>query len=657
MRRPCRLLHARTYTTAGLFLSWLLLTATSFAQTPTATVTGTVLDTTGGGIPDATVTAVNQATNVRSEKKTAADGTFTILNLLPGDYVLTVEKEGFKKAALPPFKLDVNQKFAQTITLAVGSATETVTISADAIDVMVQRASTELGTTISETMVHELPMNGRNFSQLLVLQPGVNPMDTSQGNSAGRTNAGGADGGNIAIPGSTIYKVSVNGQGNRYNTYYMDGIINTDDRGGGWSVPPIADTIQEMKVQSHNNDVQYANVLGSVVNLVTKSGTNNFHGSAWEFARSQIFDARNPFTGFCTAALCPTLASNLNGQVAAGTQTAAGAAAILSGTPVSPIGYSQHEFGGTFGGHIIKDKTFFYAAYEGWRYSVPTNTFAIVPTPEELGGDFTGKVSPELIGTVNSTKTGITPNTIYNPFAETGPNSTVPFTCDQTGSPMPLQNPGAAFGTLGYGIQAAGGTPCNKIPAGLIDKQLVSIIQAYTGTQGKNCAFTPNYVSAVYNCLDSRSTVNNANNYDFRIDHHFSEKNMVFARAYLMWNDNNGIVAGTSSITPSPFHVWNIGGAWDHIFTPNLILSVRGGINSRPATVNPTNSLGLKPFTDAGYKNLDTTQGFFLNVGGYIGSANSGIGNVGPQLRANPEHNVNASLAWTHGKHNLSFGG
>ena len=95
-----------------------MLPATSLAQTPTAVVTGTVLDSTGGAVPEATVTVVNQATNIRSQKKTAADGTFTILNLLPGDYVLTVEKEGFKKAALPLFKLDVNQTLTQTITLA-----------------------------------------------------------------------------------------------------------------------------------------------------------------------------------------------------------------------------------------------------------------------------------------------------------------------------------------------------------------------------------------------------------------------------------------------------------------------------------------------------------------------------------------------------------
>src|SRR5262249_40217485 len=143
--------------------------------------------------------------------------------------------------------------------------------------------------------------------------------------------------------------------------------------------------------------------------------------------------------------------------VAAGSLTAAGAASILSGTPVSPIGYSQHEFGGSFGGPIIKNKTFFYAAYERWRYSGPTNTSVIDPTNEELAGDFTGRVSPELIGTVNASRTGITPNTIYNPFAQSGPNSAVQFACDSVGNPMPLQNPGAAFGTPGYGIQVAGG--------------------------------------------------------------------------------------------------------------------------------------------------------------------------------------------------------
>ena len=628
--------------------------AVLLAQNPTATVNGTVVDPTGAGVPDARVDVVNQDTNVRTQRATGGDGAFTILNLLPGNYVLTVEKQGFKKVALPVFKLDVNQILTQKITLEVGATTETVTVSADAVSVMVQRASTELGTTFGETLVHELPLNGRNFTQLMILQPGINPVDTSQGNSSGKTGAGGnPDGGNISIPGSTVYKVSANGAGNRSNAYYMDGIINTDDRGGGWAIPPIADTIQEVKVQTHNNDTQYGNVLGSVVNLVTQSGTNNFHGSAWEFARSQIFDARNPFTGFCTAALCPDLANKLAAQVSAGTQTAAGAGAILSGTPVSPIGYSQHEFGGTFGGPIRRDKTFFYFAAEGWRYSQPNGSYVNIPTAAELSGDFT----QSLIGAVNATKTAITPAQIFNPFAESGANSAVPFTCDSAGNPMPLLNPGAAFGQSGYGLQSSGGTPCNKMPTGLIDSKLVNVIKAYTGSALQNCQITPNLTFAVDNCLDTRNTINNAKNFDFRIDHHFSDRNFVFGRAYMMWDDNNGIVAGTTSITPSPFHTWNIGGAWDHIFTPNLVLEVRGGINARPVHVNPTNSQGFTPETQAGFNNLDQTAGFFLNVGGYIGSANSGIGNVGPQLRANPEHSLNAAMTWTHGKHTLHFGG
>ncbi|MDR3701254.1 MAG: TonB-dependent receptor [Candidatus Sulfopaludibacter sp.] len=634
--------------------AFLLCAGALWSQTPTAVITGNVVDATGGSVPDAKVTVVNQGTNVTSSRNTSADGAFTIINLLPGNYVLTVEKGGFKKAALPVFKLDVNQTLTEKITLEVGATSETVTVSAESVAVMVQRASTELGTTIDETMVHELPLNGRNFTQLLILQPGVNPVDTSQGNSAGKTGAGGnPDGGNISIPGSIVYKASVNGAGNRSNAYYMDGIINTDDRGGGWAIPPIADTIQEFKVQSHNNDAQYGNVLGSVVNIVTKSGTNQYHGSAWEFARSQIFDARNPFTGFCSPASCPTLSNKLAGDVAAGSQTSAGASAILSGTPVAPLGYTQNEYGGTFGGPIIHNKTFFYVAYEGWRFSQPQNSYANIPTPLELSGDF----SQSLIGSVNAAKTVLTPNPIFNPFAESGPNSSVPFRCDSSGNPMPLLTPGLGFGTPGYGIQATGGSPCNRIPSALIDAKLASVISAYTAPQYKNCQFTPNLTFAIDNCLDSRTSNNNANNFDFRVDHHFSEKNIVFGRAYMMWDTNNGIVAGTTSITPSPFHTWNIGGAWDHIFTPNLILELRGGINARPVMVNPTNPNGYNPETAAGFSNLDATAGFFLNVGGYIGSANSGIGNVGPQHRANPEHNFSGAMTWTHGNHTVRFGG
>ncbi len=168
--------------------------------------------------------------------------------------------------------------------------------------------------------VQELPLTGRNFTQLLILQPGVNPVNTAQGGNGVRS----ADGGNIAIPGSTIYRPSVNGARNRSNAWYMDGIINTDNR-GAWAIPPIADTIQEFKVQSHNNDAQYGNVCGLGREYCHEIGHKPVHGSAWEFTRSNIFDARNPFTGFCTPATCAALANKLQPQVGAG-QISAGTA-------------------------------------------------------------------------------------------------------------------------------------------------------------------------------------------------------------------------------------------------------------------------------------------------------------------------------------------
>jgi hypothetical protein len=626
-----------------------------YAQTPTAIVNGTVLDTTGATVPGASVSLTNQETSIVSQTNTNSAGFFLFLNLLPDHYTLTVSKDGFKTISVPAFELVVNQTLTQKLTLEVGTTTQTVEVKANDVGQMIQRSTTELGTIIDEQQMHELPLNGRNFTELLILQPGMNPVNTAQGGNG----IGSADGGNIGIPNTVVYRVSANGAGNRSNMYYLDGIINTDDRGGGWSVPPIADTIQEFKVQGHNDDAQYSDVLGVVVNIATKSGTNNFHGDAWEFARSNIFDARNPFTGFCTTATCPTLANSLATQVSAGSITAAQAATTLSTTGVSPLGYSQNEYGGTFGGPIFKNKTFFYVAYEGWHYSQPTNSFVVDPTAAELTGDFSGAVSPELIGTVNSSKTGITPNQIYNPFAETGASMAVPFTCTgplvagSTQTPEPLMNPGAAFGSAGYGVQVPGGTPCNVIPSALIDSKLAAVIKSYTAPELANCSFTPNYTFAVDNCLDSRPTTNVANNVDLRIDHHFSSKNTVFARAYMMWDVGTGLEAGTTSLAPSPYHVLNIGGAWDHIFSSHLILEIRGGINSRPVVVNPTNSAGSSPESTAGFSNLDVTSGFYLSPSGYPGV----IGNVGPEHRANPEHDIDGALTWVRGSHTIKMGG
>src|SRR5579875_1665931 len=197
---------------SGLLLS----TAILIAQTPNAAVTGSVVDQSGATVPEATVTVVNQETNVSSTKTTAADGAFTIINLVPGNYTLTVSKAGFKTVKLPVFKLDVNQTLTEKITLEVGETSQTVEVSANAVSVMLQRSSTELGTTIGHEEITELPLNGRNFTQLLILQRGGNPIQTGRGDN-GVSNPYSR---NTFIPHSRVLQPSVNCARNRSKAGY-----------------------------------------------------------------------------------------------------------------------------------------------------------------------------------------------------------------------------------------------------------------------------------------------------------------------------------------------------------------------------------------------------------------------------------------------------
>jgi hypothetical protein len=556
------------------------------------------------------------------------------------------------------FPLDVDQTLTEKLTLQVGSSAETVTVTAQGG--LLQRSSAELGTTIEQKMVGDLPLNGRNFTELEIDQPGVGQISTAQSSTPGSS-----DGSMMGIPGTVTYKVSINGAENRSTEYFLDGIINSDFRISAYAYLPIADTIDEFKIQSHNSAAEYGGVLGGIVNLATKGGGNQFHGSGWEFARSQIFDARNPFTGFCNAAQCPAGAA----AVAAGTETAA----QFSGTPVSPLGYSQNEFGGTFGGPIFKNKTFFYVAYEGWRYSKPTNAFTVDPTAAELTGDFSGLAcagaavgtngcqggdssTPELIGTVNSQKTAVTPNQLYNPFAESGGSSSIPFMCVAgTQTPTALINPAATFGMAGYGMQVAG-SACNVIPSALVDTRIASVVKAYTGSQASSCQFSPVYAGNVDNCLDSRPTTDDSENMDARIDQHFGTKDTLFGRASMFWDTDTIPVTGTTSVTPSIFHAWNIGGAWDHAFTPNLIFEARGGVNSKPYEIAPTNPAGFAPETALGLPGLASTDGAYLDLNSGTSVYPSIVGPEGPELRGNPIDNFTSSLTWIHGKHNFKLG-
>lgn len=568
----------------------LLSTSLAIGQAATGEVNGTVTDQSGAFVPDATVTITNQGTNISDKASTNASGHFLFINLQPGKYALAVEKQGFKKVEVPAFELGVNQAITQPVSLGVGSASETVEVSAQSP--LLQASSSELGTVIPEKAVNDLPLNGRNFTQLLTLTPGATPVSTAQGSGVGVLDAGIS-----GIPGSDFSKPSLHGQQNRSTLYFLDGIINTDLRGPVYGVLPIIDAMQEFKVQSHNDKAEYGGVTGGIVNVVSKSGTDYFHGSAWEFLRNNFFDARDPFK---------------------------------DARSTGPAAFHQNEFGGAVGGPIIKDKTFFYAGYEGWRYSKPTQNFALVPTQLELSGDFTQSASP---------------NQIYNPYstrAGTKPGSYVrdPFRCDSSGNPLPTNSSGLQSQTTG--------TPCNKLPASLISPAMQGFLKAYLAP--------PNFSgTAGQNYVETRPTIDNDNTWTARIDHRFRDADNVFFRFTQMYVHHLDRVVGTYESQPSNYHANDFGGGWVHAFSPNLILDVSAGALLKPYVFNQAqSSVGTSTMKQLGL-NVDQFDGMVATLSSPW--LTNEIGNRGDSIRRNPDWSATGNLNWLKGNHNFRMGG
>jgi hypothetical protein len=329
------------------------------AQTANASISGHITDATAAVISGATVTLTNSDTHVAIRVTSNGQGLYVFPSVKPGHYTMNVSRTGFSTTTISGLTADVQSNVSRDVVLQIGSASETVTVTAQEADEMVARASSELGTEISPEQIHDLPLNGRNFTQLLTLTPGASPVMTSQ---AASTGVGVNDQAVLGIPGSSFSLPALQGQITRENVYLLDGVMNTDFTNGVYVIPPIVDDLQEFKVQSHDDKAEYGGVLGGVVNVVTRSGTNHLHGSAWEFVRNNAFDARDSFKD-----------------------------ELSSG----PSPFRQNQFGATAGGPVLlphlydgRNRTFFIFGYEGWRYSQSGEHFFNLPTDAELSGDF-----------------------------------------------------------------------------------------------------------------------------------------------------------------------------------------------------------------------------------------------------------------------------
>src|SRR5437660_2703427 len=442
------------------------------AQTATGEVNGTVTDPNGAAVPGATVKLINQATKGETEATTNQSGYFTFVNLKPASYTLMVETKGFKKSLTNAFALGVSETVTQNVKLSVGEMSEVVEVTAGSE--LVQSSSSELGSVINERTVEDLPLNGRNFTQLLTLTPGVTPVSTSQNKSIGGVE------GNVGIPGSGFVDPSFHGQENRSKLYFFDGIINTNIRGPTYIVIPNIDLVQEFKVVGQDAKAEFGGAMGGVMNMVSRSGGNTFHGSAFEYVRNDAFDARSSFD-VCTTARCGT----------------------ATGAPKKPLPFRQNQFGAVVSGPIIKNRTFFSFSYDGWRYSQAALGLSYVPTLAEINGDFTNTPFRQQIFNPYSTRP------VGNSFVRDA------FRCDAAGNPLAVNGQKQQDQTTG--------SPCFKIPQALIFAPMQSFFKTYSPV--------PNFSGDAQNDFaQSRPTINNSNGWQFRIDHRFRDGDNIFFR-------------------------------------------------------------------------------------------------------------------------------
>ncbi|MDE0125342.1 MAG: carboxypeptidase-like regulatory domain-containing protein, partial [Bryobacterales bacterium] len=531
-------------------------------QTATGQVHGSVVDPIGAAVPGAEIVLENSGTGIATALESDERGFFVFRNLQPGLYALQVSADGFKTAAVPGFPVEVNQTVTRAVTLEIGVVTETVEVVAGAE--MVQQSSAELGEVISEAAVRDLPLNGRNFTQLMTLTPGATPVSTAQGSGVGS-----GDGSNTGVPGSTFVKPSFNGQQNRSFIIYQDGIINMDFRSHGYATLPNVDLIQEFKVQSHNDKVEWGGVTGGVVNLVSKSGTNEFRGSAFWFVRNDTFDARDPFT---------------------------------DATSDGPAPFRQNQFGATYGGSIVRNKTFFSGGWEAWRYRKPTQSQGRVPTSEELAGDF----SNSIIG-----------QPIFDPFSTT---------VDEDGNYRRTQFPG------------------NRIPQSVLSSQMTGFFDAFEER--------PNLTDPVFNFINSVSSSDDADTLQVKIDHLLSPKDSVFGRWTYLSRDSV-TPRGQKLVTGAETRSHNAGGGWIRTFTPTLILSVRGGVARRDITSVQDHVAGVGGLAQLGFRDAERFGGLQIGLTSPWGT--SGFRGAAP--RENPTFNVAGDITAVRGGHTFKIGG
>src|ERR1700679_2654463 len=321
-------------------LAAMLLGSPLSAQSTFGSISGSVADASGSAVPDAQVTLTSTATSAKQTFTTGGDGLYSFVNLNPGEYRLEVEKAGFKHYKRESVIVQVQQAVRIDATMEVGAVSQTVEVTAETP--LLTPTDTSLGQVIDQRATNEIPLNGRNVFNLITLSPAAIAQGGSGGSQVGQNPF---SWGNYQVGGSFGNESAEYIDGQPVNIGYINLPVLIPDQ----------DAISEFKVQYNNLGPEWGKFSGGIVNLSTKGGSNQYHGEAYEYLRNKVLNSRGYFA------------------------------------PSNPP-YVQNQFGGTFGGPVIKDKTFFFFAYDGYRQRTASTTTTTVPTADERTGVFPADV-------------------------------------------------------------------------------------------------------------------------------------------------------------------------------------------------------------------------------------------------------------------------
>ena len=539
-----------------LFLILVCLRAVSAAsvsaQTAAGAIVGIVKDQAGAAVPGAAVTVTDVRTNLQRVVVSTRDGVYTASGLAPGEYRLDVELSGFKSVRRARVRLATGEKATVDFDLAVGDLQEQVTVVGDAP--MIRAETGSLGTVIEHEQVVQLPLNGRLFVMLAAMAPGV------------------------ALPPNSVLP-RINGGRPRTNEYLFDGISVLQPEPGQVAYYPIVDAIQEFKIQSNSPPAEFGRFNGGVVNLTTKSGGNAFHGSVFEFFRNERLNARNYFQP-------------------------AGARKPL---------YRRNQFGGLGGGPIVKDRTFFFADYQGQRQRIARTVTSTIPTLLQRQGVFSEAIAGRVPVIYDPTTGGAT----RQPFAN------------------------------------------NTIPRSAMDPVALAILERYP---------LPTSAGTANNYTRIADEINDQEQGDIRLDHVFgSGRDQAFGRLTYFQDradpvtafpDGGGAVpAGSIAIGPQQTRSWALASNYKHTFTSSLLNEFRFGDTRRSVTrtaaelPGPAGSvLGIRGLPQATLF-PDTMPTFSVNGYQQLGSPMNTAADFSTSVSQ-----VADSMMWLKGRHTLKAG-